>query len=219
MIHIDFIADIVCPWCLIGKRHLETALRQRPELAVTIDWWPFQLHPDIPRQGLDRRQAIAAKFGGAENAQRVYEHIAAVGRKAGIAFDFDAIPRTPNTLDAHRLIHWAGQAGVREPVVESLFRRFFMDGEDIGDPAVLVTCGEEAGLDGAELARRLAGEEDLELIRSLDRRARELGVDGVPCLIFNKRHAVTGAQPPEVLLEVLDRLPEGRDGGAGGKLA
>lgn len=211
MIRIEFIADIVCPWCLIGKRRLEAALRQRPQLAVTIAWWPFQLHPDIPREGLDRRQAIAAKFGSADNARRVYEHIAAVGREVGIAFDFDAIPRTPNTLDAHRLIHWADQAGadqagVRDAVVENLFRRFFMDGEDIGDPRVLAAGAEEAGLDGAAILRRLATDDDLELIRSRDRRARELGIDGVPGMIFDDRYLVSGAQPPEVLLQVLDRI-------------
>lgn len=216
MIRIAFVADIVCPWCLIGKRRLEAALRQRPQLVVEIDWWPFQLHPDMPREGLDRRRAIAAKFGSAENARRVYEHIAAVGREVGIAFDFDAIPRTPNTLDAHRLIHWADRAGVdqagadqtgvRDAVVESLFRRFFMNGEDIGDPRVLATGAEEAGLDGAAILRRLATDDDLELIRSRDRRARELGIDGVPAMIFDDRHLVSGAQPPEVLLQVLDRI-------------
>lgn len=211
MIRIGFVADIVCPWCLIGKRRLEAALRQRPQLAVAVEWWPFQLHPDIPREGLDRRQAIAAKFGSADNARRVYEQIAAVGRETGIAFNFDAIPRTPNTLDAHRLIHWAdetgaGKAEMRDAVVDNLFRRFFMDGEDIGDPQVLAASAEEAGLDGAEILRRLATDDDLELIWSRDRRARELGIDGVPGMIFDDRYMVSGAQPPEVLLQVLDRI-------------
>ena len=206
MIEITVISDAVCPWCLIGKRNLEAALAERPELEVAIEWRPFQLNPDIPREGMDRKTAIAAKFGSLENARQIYQRVSEAGKKAGVKFNFDAIPKTPNTLDAHRLIHWAGQAGVQDTMVEVLFRKFFNDGQDIGDDAVLIDAATEAGLDGRKIAAKLASEDDLELIRQQDFQARSLGVSGVPFFVFNQKYGASGAQPPEVFLQIFEQL-------------
>lgn len=208
MFDITIISDVVCPWCLVGKRHLEAALAQRPELDVDITWSPFQLNPDIPSEGRDRKTAIAAKFGSLENAKQVYDRVSVAGQAAGIAFNFDAIPKTPNTIDAHRLLHWADEAGVQDALVEVLFRQFFMDGLDVGDSDVLVAAANEAGMDGNVIAAKLADDTDIETVKALEWRGRALGVSGVPYFIFNNKYALSGAQPPEVFLQVFDKLQE-----------
>jgi predicted DsbA family dithiol-disulfide isomerase len=208
MIEVTIISDAVCPWCLIGKRHFEAALAQRPELDVKVEWRPFQLNPDIPVEGMDRKTAIAAKFGSLENARQIYERVSQAGEQAGVKFDFEAIPKTPNTLNAHRLIHWAAQAGVQDQMVEALFRRFFQDGEDIGDSAVLIEAATEAGLDAESVGRKLASDDDLELVRQQDFQARSRGINGVPFFVFNNKYGLSGAQPPETFLQVLEQLEQ-----------
>ena len=206
MIEITIISDAVCPWCLIGKRNLEAALAERPDLEVAVEWRPFQLHPDMPREGMDRKTAIAAKFGSLENARQIYQRVSEAGKKAGVEFNFEAIPKTPNTLDAHRLIHWAGQAGVQDTMVEVLFRKFFNDGQDIGDREVLIDAASEAGLDSQEIADKLASEQDLEQVRQQDFQARSMGINGVPFFVFNHKYGASGAQPPEVFLQIFEQL-------------
>ena len=208
MITVDVISDTVCPWCLIGKRKLEAALTQRSDLDVSINWHPFQLHPDMPKEGMDRKTAIAAKFGSLENAQQLYQRVAAAGLEVDVAFKFDAIPRTPNTLDSHRLIYWAGQVGVQDAMVEILFNYFFLQGKDIGDHAVLLEAAVEAGMDVDVIKEKLASEEDLSVIRANEQQARQLGVEGVPFFVFNRKYALSGAQPPEAFLQVFDTLVE-----------
>lgn len=199
---IDIISDVVCPWCLVGKRHLEAALAQRPDLDVTIRWKPFQLNPDMPKEGMDRKTAIARKFGSAENAGKIYQRVSEAGKKAGVDFNFDAIPKTPNTVDAHRLIHWAGEAGVQDAVVEILFRKFFIDALDVGERDVLADAAAEAGMARDDVLARLNSDLDLEQMRADEQHARALGVSGVPFFVFQNKYALSGAQPPEVFLEV-----------------
>lgn len=199
---IDIISDVVCPWCLVGKRHLEAALAQRPDLDVTIRWKPFQLNPDMPKEGMDRKTAIARKFGSAENAGKIYQRVSEAGKKAGVDFNFDAIPKTPNTVDAHRLIHWAGEAGVQDAVVEILFRKFFIDALDVGERDVLADAAAEAGMARDDVLARLNSDLDLEQMRADEQHARALGVSGVPFFVFENKYALSGAQPPEVFLEV-----------------
>ncbi|WP_340118920.1 DsbA family oxidoreductase [Pelagibius sp. 7325] len=204
MIQIDIFSDTVCPWCLIGKRRLEKALAERPDLEVAVHWRVFQLNPMMPKAGMERQSYLSMKFGGAENAEIIYNRIRRAGAEEGIDFAFDAIARTPNTVNSHRLVRWAAGQDRETEVVEALFQAYFLRGEDIGAMAVLVAAAEEAGLDPAE-ARAFLESEALEAeIVEEDRQARGLGIDGVPCFIFNGRHALAGAQPPKVLVQMLD---------------
>ena len=204
MITLDIVSDTVCPWCYIGKRRLERALAERPGLDIRVGWRPFQLNPDSPRSGMARPQYLSLKFGGPERAQRIYAAVSMAGQQEGLGFRFDAIPRQPNTLDSHRLIRWSEDAGVQDRLVEILFRRYFIDGHDIGDAAVLGDAAAEAGMDGQAVRARLADGEDLELVKQEEAVARRLGINGVPTFIVNRRYAVSGAQEPSVLLHVFD---------------
>lgn len=204
MISIDIVSDTVCPWCFIGKRRLEKALAQRPDYEFQIGWRPFQLNPDLPAGGVDRRQYLSMKFGGPERAQRIYQAVEAAGAEEGIPFDFAAIRRQPNTFDSHRLIRWAASAGVQGAVVETLFRRYFLEGGDIGDRELLLDAARTGGMD-AELTRELFERDaDAELVREEEAMARRMGINGVPCFIIDRKYAVSGAQEPSVLVHVFD---------------
>ncbi len=204
MIHIDIFSDTICPWCLIGKRRLEKALAERPDLEVAIHWRTFQLNPQMPAEGMDRQTYLSMKFGGADNAKLIYDRIRSAGAEAGIDFAFEDIQRTPNTIRSHRLVRWAAGQGRDTETVEALFQAYFFRGQDIGDLEVLAAAAEQAGLDPAE-ARAFLESEALEAeLQNEDRQGRGLGIDGVPCFIFNGRHALAGAQPPKVLTQMLD---------------
>jgi len=209
---IDVISDVVCPWCYIGKRRLESALRElaarEPAVRPLVSWHPFQLNPDLPREGIDRRAYVDAKFGGPDRARAVYARIRDVGAEVGIAFAIDAIVRQPNTRDAHRLISWAQAQGDADALVERLFRAYFVEGRFVGDREVLAAVAGEAGLDAAAARAYLATDQGEDAIVAMDRRVRELGVEGVPLFIFAGRIAVSGAQEPQTLL---DAIAEARD--------
>jgi len=204
---IDIVSDVVCPWCYVGKRRLEAALRElatrEPALQPVVRWQPFQLNPDLPREGIDRRAYLEAKFGGAARATEIYGRVRAAGAAVGIAFAFERIVRQPNTLDAHRLIAWAQAQGAAEAMVERLFRAYFLEGRLVGDREVLAALAGEAGLDAAAARALLAVAEDAEAVAAADRRARERGIDGVPFFIFGERVGVAGAQEPATLLEAI----------------
>jgi predicted DsbA family dithiol-disulfide isomerase len=205
---IDVISDVVCPWCFIGRRRLEAALLQRaerePTLPPIVRWHPFQLNPDLPREGIDRQAYLDAKFGGSQRAAGIYERVRAVGARVGIEFAFERILRQPNTLDAHRLVAWAQARGGAEEVVERLFRAYFLEGRLVGDPEVLAAIAGEAGLPTDAARAYLATNEGVEATAVADRRARELGVSGVPFFIFDGRIAVSGAQEASVLVDAMD---------------
>jgi len=204
---IDIISDVVCPWCYIGKRRLESALAElalrEPAVRPFVSWHPFQLNPDLPREGIDRRAYVEGKFGGAERAREVYERVREAGAQVGIPFAFGAIPRQPNTRDAHRLISWAQAQGDADALVERLFRAYFLDGRFVGDPEVLAAIAGEAGLPADAARAYLATDQGDDAIVAMDRRVRELGVGGVPFFIFNGRVAVSGAQEPATLLDAI----------------
>lgn len=202
-VKLDILSDPICPWCYIGKAGLDRALEAHPDHPFTIEWHPFQLNPDMPAGGMDRRSYLEAKFGGRDQAVAIYARIAEAAEAAGLAIDFEAIGRTPNTLDAHRLIHWAGLEGRQTAVVSALFRAYFVDGRDIGDPAVLLDLAEDAGLDRAMIARLLASDADAADIRARDAHARERGVTGVPTFVIANQHVAPGAQPPELWAKVI----------------
>lgn len=206
MIKLDILSDPVCPWCYIGKANLDRALEARPGHEFEIEWHPFQLNPDMPEGGMDRRAYLEAKFGGRDNAVRTYARIDEHARAAGLALDFGAIRRTPNTVDAHRLIHWAGLEGRQNAAVANLFRAYFEEGRDIGDPAVLTDIAGRAGLDPAMTGRLLEGDADRADIRTRDAHARARGVTGVPTFVVAGRHVVPGAQPAGFWTGVIDEL-------------
>jgi predicted DsbA family dithiol-disulfide isomerase len=198
-ITIDVVSDVVCPWCWIGKRKLEEALRGFDDGSVEVRWRPFQLDPSIPPEGYDRKTYIERKFGGPEKTAEIYARIAAAGREVGIAFAFDKIARSPNTLDAHRVIRWAHSAGLQSQVKETLMRLFFIEGADIGDHEVLATAARDSGLDGDIVARLLAEGADVEAVRQEAASAAQMGITGVPFFILDSRFAVPGAQSAEGL--------------------
>ena len=202
--HLDIFSDTICPWCFIGKRRLERALAERPQTGLTVRWRAFQLNPDMPAEGMARSDYMARKFGGAENARAVYAQVEAAGDSEGIAFAFDRMKRTPNTIDSHRLIRFADTKDCEGKVVQALFDAYFLRAEDIGDRDILVEAGRVAGLDPDEVRAFLTSEAKAEAVRAEDQAARHAGINGVPCFIFNRQHALAGAHPPEVLFQLFD---------------
>lgn len=205
---IEVYADVVCPWCYIGRHRLRRALEARPGPPPILVWRPFQLNPDLPRTGLDRALYLAAKFGGLDRARQVYGAVAEAAARDGLPIALDRIRRTPNTLDAHRLILFAAARGRQEEAVDVLYRAYFVQGEDLGDRAALAACAAAAGLDADEAAAHLATGEDADAVRTSDLRARQLGIQAVPFHIFDRRFAVAGAQDPAAFAPLLDIAPE-----------
>lgn len=211
---IDVVSDVVCPWCFIGKRNLEQALEGLPDMAgAVVRWHPFELNPDLPAEGIDRRDYLAAKFGGPAGAADVYARVSAAGERSGIAFDFDAIARQPNTREAHRLIAWAQARGDAGPLVERLFRAYFLEGRWIGDRDTLIALAAESGVDADAARNWLASDRGKAEIAQAEARARELGITGVPFFIFDGRVGLSGAHPPESIRDAIrqaqDRSSEG----------
>jgi predicted DsbA family dithiol-disulfide isomerase len=206
-LQIQIVSDLVCPWCYVGKRRLEKALAARPDLEAEVTWLPFQLSPDMPREGKDRQAHYAAIFG-AERAKAIMDGMRATAAADGLAFETRPGARSPNTLSAHVLLYWAGNTpGVdQNALAEQLFAAHHSRSEDLGDPAVLARIAGEAGMDPARVLADLRAGTDEEAVQALMEEARQAGVSGVPFFIFNGQYAVSGAQPPEALLEVLNRL-------------
>lgn len=205
-IAIQIVSDVVCPWCFIGKRRLEKALAQRPDLTVEVSWFPYQLSPDLPREGRDRREHYASIFG-AERATGIMARMRETGAAEGIAFDTPPGARSPNTLSAHVLLYWAARsAGVDQNLLaEKLFSAHHERGEDIGNPHVLAGIASEVGMNPAEVLKALQEGTDEATVRGLIDQAQQAGVSGVPFFIIGGRYGVSGAQSPEAILEVLDK--------------
>ncbi|GAC1335102.1 MAG: DsbA family protein [Beijerinckiaceae bacterium] len=200
---IDIVSDVVCPWCYIGKRNLEAALAASPGANVEIRWRPYQLDATIPPDGIARRTYLERKFGA--RVDEIYTRVAEAGRQAGIDFAFDRIERSPNTLDAHRLIRWSQSAGKQNEMVERLFRDFFIEGRDIGDHAILTEAAASIGMDAQLVGRLLAGPDDIETVRQEIATAQRLGVTGVPFFIMAGRFGLPGAQPAEILADAINK--------------
>lgn len=204
-IPIDIVSDVVCPWCFIGKRHLDAALA-RFEAPVSVRWLPYFLNPDTPPEGEPYRPFLERKFGGAEALEGIWARVREAGRHVGITFAFEKIALRANTLAAHRLIdrfQQQGNAGRSNGLVERLFHAGFCEGRFIGDPAILADIAASCGEDRQETVEWLHGEAAVEAVIAQEGRLRQLGISGVPFFIFNGRLAVSGAQPPEVLLDAL----------------
>jgi predicted DsbA family dithiol-disulfide isomerase len=202
---LDVVSDAICPWCWIGKHQLERALALvAPEgLRFTVHWRAFQLNPDLPKEGVDRRAYRAMKFGSPERAAERDAEVAAAAAKVGLGFRHDLIARTPSTLAAHRLIRFAERHGTQNAVVEALFRAYFAEGRDLGDRAVLAACAASSGLDPDAVERFLASDEDAAAVLGEDAASRSAGVNGVPSFFLDGRHLFTGALPAERIAEGL----------------
>ena len=205
-VKLDILSDPICPWCYIGKTNLDKALAAVPDHPFVIEWHPFQLNPDMPEGGMDRREYLERKFGGKEGAVKAYAPVVEHAEKAGLNINFEAMKRTPNTLDAHRLIHWAGIEGKQNEVVDALFDAYFVQGRDIGDHEVLADIADGVGMDAAVVLKLLKSDADRDDIRKRDAHSREMGVNSVPTFIVANQHAVPGAQPPELWAQVIDEI-------------
>lgn len=202
MIRLDIFADPVCPWCLIGKVELDRALESRPGHPFAITWHPFRLNPQMPREGMDRIEYLHAKLGPrAEEASRMV-----AGRAAVLGLTLNPSAREPDTTDAHRLMHWAGLEGAQTRVMSGLMRAHWQEARDIGDPAQLVAIAEAAGMEGAVVARLLAGDADLAEVARREAHARQKGINSVPSFIVADAHAISGAQPAALWQQVIDEL-------------
>ena len=208
MIPLYVFSDPVCPWCYIGKANLDRALESRPDHLLQVEWHPFQLNPDMPAQGADRRAYLEAKFGGKAEAARAYANVIDAATAAGVEINLEKMDRQPNTMNAHRLIHWAGLEGRQNAVVAALFRAYFRDGRDIGDAPTLAAIADEAGMDHAVTLRLLATDADLDDLRARDADARHKGVRAVPTFVLAREYVLQGAQPVALWQQVIDDLAQ-----------
>lgn len=205
-VKLDIISDPICPWCYIGKARLEAALAERPGHPFVIEWHPFQLNPDMPEGGMDLRAYLEAKFGGKEGAAKAYAPVAEHAEEAGLTLNLERMARVPNTVDAHRLIHWAGIERKQNAAVDALFQAYFVEGRDIGDHEVLADIADGIDMDAAVVLKLLASEADRDDIRARDTHSREMGVNSVPTFIVAQKHAVPGAQPADLWVKVIDEI-------------
>lgn len=209
-IMIDVVSDVMCPWCYIGKKNLDEAVEQFDGAPIEIAWRPYQLDPTLPKAGKDRQQYLNEKFGGEEKATQIYSRVKDAGSQVGIDFNFADMKVSPNTLDAHRLIRWAGGQGeaVQARLVKRLFEIFFLEGGNIGDDEVLISAARDAGLDGDIVGNLLKTDEDKEAVKQEIAHAQRMGITGVPCFIIDNRFAVMGAQPADALLEAFQQASD-----------
>lgn len=196
---VEVISDVICPWCFIGKRRLDKAITAL-DRQVVVRWLPFQLNPTMPKEGISRKEYRTRKFGSWERSQELDTKLIAVGKMEGINFAFDRIERTPNTVDAHRMIWLADEEGVQDAAVEALFRAYFTEGRDISDRHTLIDVVAEAGLNRQRAEGVLNSDDGLEAIREANELARRVGVEGVPFFIINGKVTLSGAQPPDAFL-------------------
>lgn len=205
-IRLDIFSDPVCPWCYVGKANLDRALAQHPDHPFAIQWHPFQLNPDMPAEGVAKRAYLEQKFGGKARVDAVHERLRESARAAGVEMDPDKPQRMPNTLDAHRLIHWAGIEAVQSAVVTALMRAYWVEGRDIGDHAILADIAAENGMDRGATLRLLQSQADADDILARDQDARQKGVTAVPTFLIAQQYVVSGAQPVETWDNVIAEL-------------
>ena len=204
-VRIDVVSDVVCPWCFIGKRRLEKALALKPEIPVEVHWHPYFLNDWIPREGMSREEYLTTKFGSPERYNGIAQRVSAAAAAEGLVYDSDKMMRQPNTTDCHRLILWADAQGKAPAMKQKLMDLYFTEGADLSDRETLVKAAADVGLDADKVRGDLAGEKDVDAVGDEAQRAKEAGIDGVPCFIFAGKYAVSGAQAPEYLAEMIER--------------
>jgi len=206
---IEVVSDVICPWCFIGKRRMEKALAELAgEIDVEVSWLPFQLNPDMPAEGVARAEYRKAKFGSLEKSRQLDARVAGEAAGEGLALAFDRMERTPNTFAAHQLIDLAQEEGAGAEVVEALFKAYFLEARDIGDREVLLAIGKAAGMEHELIEERWADKAGAQRVAKEERSMRELGISGVPTFIIADRYGVSGAQPPEVLVQAIREAAE-----------
>jgi predicted DsbA family dithiol-disulfide isomerase len=204
-IEIDVISDVICPWCFLGKRRLDKAINLLEGIKVEVNWRPFFLDPTIPKEGMSRRTYMENKFG-AERLKTIHDPLIAAGKEDGVPYEIDRITRTPNTMDAHRLIRWSHVVGKQQDVTERLFMAYWNGGLDVGDRDVLLKIAADAGMDKTDVSEKLENGTDVDAVNAEVDHASRMGVTGVPCFIFARKQGLMGAQPAEQLVEAIRRL-------------
>lgn len=205
-LHLDVIVDVVCPWCFLGKRRLDTAVAELDDLDIEVRYRPFQLDPTIPQEGIEREEYIIGKFGSADALDEAHARLFSLGADVGITYAFDLIEKSPNTLDAHRLIRWAAAEGLGDPMLERLFSLFFEEGADLTKAETLIAAAEDVGLDEDEVTMKLEDGVDLDAVKADIAHAGRMGITGVPTIIVENKFAISGAQTSEVLVDALRRI-------------
>lgn len=205
---IDFIADVVCPWCYLGWKRLSQALALRPDVEATVIWRPYQLDPSLPEEGVDRAAYMAAKFPDKSRLQAVHDELVRQAAECGVTMNFAQIEKSPNTNGAQRLIRWAGGAGLQDKVVEAVMAAYFTEGRDIGDPVVLADIAEQAGMDRLTVLKLLSEGADREIVAQEHQMAIRAGVTGVPFMIFGGKVAIAGAESAENIARAIDKALE-----------
>jgi len=215
-LRIDVVSDVVCPWCFIGKRRLEKALQLAPDVPVEVHWHPYFLNDWIPPEGISRTDYLTTKFGSPERYQEIAQRVAAAAAEEGLTYALDSISRQPNTTDAHRLIRWAGGIGKAPEMKQKLMELYFTEGADLTNKAVLAQAAADIGLDPEDVRDALASDTDVEAVTREAASAKEAGIEGVPCFIFGGKYAVSGAQAPEYLAQMIERVAQEGGAAAGG---
>jgi predicted DsbA family dithiol-disulfide isomerase len=208
-VRIDVVSDVVCPWCFIGKHRLEKALAMRPGVSVEVHWRPYFLNDWIPREGLSREEYLTTKFGSVDRYKGIAQRVGAAAAAEGLTYDANKMKRQPNTLDCHRLIHWAEGIGKAAEMKQRLMDLYFTEGADLTNRAVLVQAAADVGLDPEDIRAALDSDKDVAQIEQEALSAKEAGIQGVPMFIFGGKFAVSGAQEPGYLAEAIDRVAQG----------
>jgi predicted DsbA family dithiol-disulfide isomerase len=203
---IDIVSDVVCPWCYIGKHRIEQALKQVTDVPVEVHWRPFFLNPWVPRQGISREEYLTTKFGSVEAYKGIAGRVVAAAAQEGLSYRPELVARQPNTIDCHRLIHWAEAIGKAAEMKQRLMELYFRDGGDLTDINVLVQAAADCGLDADDVRRRLATDEDVALVSGNAQEAADKGISGVPTYVFAQKYAVSGAQDPQMLAQAIRQL-------------
>lgn len=205
-VRIDVVSDVVCPWCFIGKHRLEAALKLKPDIAVEVHWRPYFLNDWIPREGISREEYLTTKFGSVERYKGIAQRVGAAAAAEGLVYAVEKMKRQPNTLDCHRLIHWAEAIGKAAEMKQKLMDLYFTQGADLTERETLVKAAADVGLDANKVRADLASDKDVAHIEQEAQSAKEAGIEGVPCFIFGGKFAVSGAQAPEYLAEAIERI-------------
>jgi predicted DsbA family dithiol-disulfide isomerase len=213
-VRIDVVSDVVCPWCFIGKRRLEKALALKPDVPVEVHWHPYFLNDWVPPEGMAREDYLTTKFGSPERYSGIAQRVTAAAADEGLTYAVDKMKRQPNTTDCHRLIRWAGGIGKSAEMKQKLMDLYFTEGADLTNRAVLLQAATDVGLDPDDVREALASDTDVEEVAREAQGAKEAGIEGVPCFIFAGRYAVSGAQAPEYLAAMIERVAQESSGEA-----